>query len=74
MINLNKQNIMKNYLLYFAMLLLVLCLPFRGGEKEVYWLWKDITWIPTALIFISLMSIGYYLYEKGNNDKIDISK
>ena len=55
---------MKNYLLYFAMFLLILCLPFRGNEEGVRWLWADITLIPLTLIFISLICIGTYLYEK----------
>ncbi|CAN0589395.1 unnamed protein product [Ectocarpus sp. 12 AP-2014] len=54
---------MKNHLLYFAMFLLVLCLPFRGNEGGVRWLWADITWIPASLIFISLIWIGFYLYK-----------
>jgi hypothetical protein len=55
---------MKNYLLYFAMFLLILCLPFRGNEKGVRWLWADITPIPLTLMCISLMCIGFYLFEK----------
>jgi len=63
---------MKNNLLYFAMFLLILCLPFRGNGEEVRWLWQDITWIPQTLIFISLMCIGLYLYNrKRSNKKID---
>lgn len=46
------------------MFLLILCLPFRGNEEEVRWLWQDITWIPQTLIFISLMCIGLYLYNR----------
>lgn len=61
---------MKNNLLYFAMFLLILCLPLRGNEEEVRWLWADITWIPQTLIFISLMCIGFYLYKikRGNKE------
>ena len=55
---------MKNYLLYFAMFLLIICLPFRGYEEGVRWLWADITPIPLTLMFISLMCIGFYLYKK----------
>lgn len=60
---------MKNSLLYFAMFLLILCLPFRGNEEEVRWLWTDITWIPQTLIFISLMCIGFYLYKINRDNK-----
>ena len=56
--------IMKNYLLYFAMFLLILCLPFRGNEEGVRWLWADIIPIPLTLMLISLMCIGFYLYKK----------
>ena len=55
---------MKSNLLYFAMFLLILCVPFRGNEEGVRWLWADISWIPLTLIFISLMCIGFYLYKK----------
>ena len=51
------------------MFLLILCLPFKGNEQGVTWLWTDIIWIPTTLIFISLMSIGFYLYRKGRVNK-----
>lgn len=60
---------MKNNLLYFAMFLLILCLPFRGNEEEVRWLWTDNTWIPITLIFISLMFIGFYLYKINRDNK-----
>lgn len=55
---------MKSNLLYFAMFLLILCVPFSGNEEGVRWLWADIIWVPTSLILISLMLIGYYLYKK----------
>jgi len=55
---------MKNYILYFAMFLLILCLPFRGNEEGVRWLWADMTLIPLTLMFISLICIGFYLYVK----------
>jgi len=58
---------MKSNLLYFAMFLLILCVPFRGNEEGVRWLWADITWIPVTLIFIALMCIGFYLY---NNERM----
>ena len=51
------------YILYMALLLLILCLPFRGNEQGVYWLWADITLIPISLITISLASIGFYIYK-----------
>ncbi len=60
---------MKSNLLYFVMFLLILCIPFRGNEKEIHWLWEDITWVPTSLIFISLMLIGFYLYKKKKKKK-----
>ncbi len=60
---------MKNTLLYFAMFLLVLCLPFRGNEEEVRWLWAAMTWMPITLICISLMCIGLYLYKIKRSNK-----
>ena len=60
---------MKNNLLYFAMFLLILCLPFRGNQEGVRWLWADITWIPITSIFISLMCIGFYLYKINRDNK-----
>jgi hypothetical protein len=45
------------------MLLLVLCLPFRGNEEGVRWLWSDNISIPMSLIFISLVFLGFYLYK-----------
>lgn len=60
---------MKNKLLYFAMFLLILCLPFRGNGEEVRWLWADITLIPLTSMFISLMCIGIYLYQQRINEE-----
>lgn len=60
---------MKNNLLYLAMFLLILCIPFRGNEEEVRWLWADLTWIPQTLISISLMCIGLYLYTVKRSNK-----
>lgn len=56
---------MKNYLLYFAMFLIVLCLPIRGSETEVRWLWAEQTWIPFLLLIASLMCVAVYLFKKG---------
>ena len=64
---------MKSNLLYFAMFLLILSVPFRGNEEGVRWLWADITWIPTSLILISLMCIGFYLYKKERLDQTNVS-
>ncbi len=64
---------MKSYLLYFAMFLLVLCIPFKGTENEVRWLWADMTWVPTSFIFISLMCIGFYLFEKERMNRKNFS-
>jgi hypothetical protein len=64
---------MKSNLLYIAMFLLVLCLPFRGNEEEVRWLWEDIIWIPISLIFASLICIGNYLYKKERLNKNTVS-
>lgn len=64
---------MKSYSLYFAMFLLVLCIPFRGDENEVRWLWADMTWVPTSLIFISLMCIGFYLFKKERMNRKNLS-
>ena len=65
---------MKNKLLYFAMFLLILCLPFGGNGEEVRWLWADITLIPLTLMFISLMCIGIYLYQQRRNQRINEEK
>lgn len=64
---------MKSNLLYFAMFLLILCLPFTGNEEGVRWLWAGITWIPTSLTFFSLMCIGFYLYKKERIKKTNVS-
>gem|GEM_PF-6123216 len=61
---------MKSYLLYIAMFLIVLCLPFYGNENEIRWLWADLPWIPLIMIYISLMCIGFYLYKEERNSKI----
>lgn len=55
---------MKSYLLYIAMFMIILCLPLRGNENGIRWLWTDILWAPMTLLFISLMCIGFYLYKK----------
>ena len=62
---------MKSNLLYFAMFLLILCLPFSGNENEVQWLWADLTWIPLTLIFLSLACIGIYLYKRRIFEKLN---
>jgi hypothetical protein len=64
---------MKSYLLYIAMFLLILCLPFSGNGNEVQWLWADLPWVPLTFVFISLMCIGFYLYKKGRVNKINVS-
>jgi hypothetical protein len=56
------------------MFLLILCLPFRGNEEGVSWLWADITLIPLTLMFISLMCIGFYLYEQRRKERINEEK
>ena len=63
---------MKRKLLYFAMILLILCLPFRGNEAAVRWLWENLIWIPVFLVFISLTCIGIYLFktEKISKEKV----
>ena len=61
---------MKNYLLYFAMFLLILTLPLMGGDEGVQWLWADNTFIPLILTFISLLCIGFYLYEAEKKERI----
>jgi hypothetical protein len=60
---------MKKKLLYLAMFLLVLCLPFRGNGEEIYWVWTNTTWIPISLIFASLLSIGFHLYREERTSK-----
>ncbi len=64
---------MKSNLLYFAMFLLLLCLPFRGNEEGVRWLWGDIIGIPTSLIFTSLICIGIYLFKKERMNRKNVS-
>jgi hypothetical protein len=64
---------MKNYLLYIAMFLLILCLPLSGSGNEVRWLWEDLFWIPLTLIAISLMCTGFYLYKEERNNKVNVS-
>ena len=56
------------------MFLLILCLPLRGNEEGVRWLWADITLIPLTLMFISLMFIGLYLYEQRRKERINEEK
>lgn len=60
---LSKRSNQITYILYMVLLLLILCLPFRGNEQGVYWLWADFTLIPITLISISLASIGFYIYK-----------
>ncbi len=60
---------MKSYLLYTAMFLLILCLPFSGKENEVRWLWIDLTWVPLIFVSTSLICIGLYLYRKERFNK-----
>ncbi len=62
---------MKNKFLYFAMFLLILCVPFRGNEEGLRWLWAETTWIPTTLIFISLFCVGFNLYEQRGKERIN---
>lgn len=55
---------MKSNLLYYAMFLIILCIPFKGDEHEIRWLWADLPWIPLTLVFAALMCIALYLYKK----------
>lgn len=64
---------MKNNLLYIAMFLMILCLPFRGNENEVRWLWADMLWIPLVFMFSSLMCVGLYLFNKERIIKKNVS-
>jgi len=64
---------MKNYLLYFAMFLLILCIPFGGNENEIRWLWAELIWVPLILIFTSLMCIARYLYIKESIKKKEVT-
>jgi len=64
---------MKSNLLYLAMFLLILCVPFRGNEEGIHWLWADTLWIPAFLILVSLMCIGFYLYKKERIKKSNVS-
>lgn len=62
---------MKSNLLYFAMFLIILCIPFSGNKNEVRWLWENHLEIPLTLIIMSLMCIGFYLYKKEKINKTD---
>lgn len=55
---------MKSNLLYFAMFLIILCIPFSGNENEARWLWADLPWVPLTLIITSLMSVALYVYKR----------
>ena len=52
---------MKRYLLYIAMFFIVLCLPIRGNEEAIHWLWEGYLWVPFVFLLISLGCIGMYL-------------
>jgi uncharacterized membrane protein YhdT len=54
---------MKKSLLYIALFLIAACLPVRGNENEVRWLWMDHIWVPIIFLFLSLICIGIYLYR-----------
>ncbi|MEM7105717.1 MAG: hypothetical protein AAF502_21445 [Bacteroidota bacterium] len=56
---------MKSNLLYFAMFLIVLCIPFIGNENGVRWLWEDLPLMPFTFLLTALICIGLYLYRKG---------
>ncbi len=60
---------MKNYVLYIAMFLIILCLPIRGNKNEVRWLWADLQAVPLTLLLISLFCMGFYLYNRERNKK-----
>ena len=60
---------MKSNLLYIAMFLLILCVPFRGNENEISWLWADMLWIPFTLVSISLFCIALYIYKRRIREK-----
>jgi len=55
---------MKNSLLYAAMFLIILSIPFRGNENEVRWLWEDLPVVPLIFICASLMCIALYVFKK----------
>ena len=63
---------MKSNLLYLAMFMLILCLPFRGNAESFHWLWSENIWVPMALICISLICIGFYLYKKERINKTNV--
>lgn len=65
---------MKSNLLYIAMFLIILCMPLRGNEHEIIWLWADLLWVPLVLLLISLMCIAFYIYTKRIDNKIKTSK
>ena len=55
---------MKSNLLYFAMFFIILCIPFKGNENEVSWLWADLLWVPLSLVSMSLVCIAIYIYKR----------
>jgi hypothetical protein len=59
--------VMKSNLLYLAMLLMILCIPFWGNENEVRWLWEDFLWVPLTFLLVSLMCLALYVYRKENH-------
>ncbi len=61
---------MRKYLLYFAILFIVLCLPIRGNETEVRWLWEGHIWVPISFLLFSLICIGSFLYQ---DERIKVS-
>lgn len=55
---------MKSNLLYVAMVLIVLCIPFYGNENEVRWLWTNLPQVPLIFVCIALLCLAVYIYRK----------
>lgn len=60
---------MKSNLLYVAMFLLILCMPIRGNEEGVRWLWADLLWVPLGLVIAALLCIAVYVFRKEQERK-----
>uniref|UniRef100_UPI00404A2D93 hypothetical protein n=1 Tax=Flavobacterium sp. TaxID=239 RepID=UPI00404A2D93 len=61
---------MKSNLLYFAMFLMILCIPFRGNENEVSWLWADMPYFPLMFLITALLCIAFYVFKKRISEKM----
>jgi len=54
---------MKSNLLYLAMFLIVMCMPFRGSGSEIRWIWDGLLWVPLVSLLSALVCIALYLHK-----------